>query len=100
MNHKEFLDDIEDDITDITDGYYSCQVKPIMQKIQNYLNVQHWNTAAHLPTPNIPLIIKLSDGTQVSGIRPKYVSSREQGDLGYRDMDGNVLMNVIEWTIA
>lgn len=72
-----------------------------LKEIKTFLDRDtHWNTAAHLPTPNVPLIIMLSDGTVVKGIRPAYISSREEGDLGYRDLEDNVLLEVVKWTIA
>ncbi|MDC0600091.1 hypothetical protein OAO65_02155 [Flavobacteriales bacterium] len=100
MNQQEFLDEIEREMHHIVDGYYASVVPEIIEKIKDYLNnEQHWNPAAHLPTPNIPLIVKLSNGEQVDAVRPKYVTSRVAGDLGYRDTNGNVLMNVKEWAI-
>ena len=105
MNQQEFLDEIEIDITcllaEITgsDNYFGGDLIEVMDKIKAYIDPQHMNPVEHLPTPNIPLILKLSDGTEVEGMRPKYVVSRQEGDLGYRDVDGKTLMNVISWSI-
>jgi len=100
VNQQEFLDEIEDDVYKIVSRSWAHAPSFLVIKIRNYLNnEQHWNPAAHLPTPNIPLIVRLSNGDQVNAVRPKYVTSREAGDLGYRDSDGNVLMNVKEWSI-
>lgn len=106
MNQNEFLDEIERDMQEVIEdiacdgNYHGGELIPLMDKIKAYLDDNvHWNTAAHLPTPNIPLIIKLSDGTEVIGTRPAYVVSRQEGDLGYRDVDGKTLMNVLSWSI-
>lgn len=53
----------------------------------------------HLPTPTIPLLVRLDDGQVIEAIRPGYIVDRRQLDLGYRTMDGGVLLNVTEWAI-
>jgi hypothetical protein len=101
MNQQQFLDDVENDISYVMDGYYTSELAPIIAKIKTYLDAQkHWNSAAHLPTPNMPLILQLSDGTEVRGKRPKYVADREAGDLGYCDADGKTILNVVKWQIV
>lgn len=100
MNKQQFLDEIENDINLIIDGHYAFHVDPIMQKIENFINSKHWNAAAHLPTPDMPLKVMFDDGTVVDGIRPGYISDRGNDDLGYCDVDGKPLLNVIKWTIA
>jgi hypothetical protein len=54
-----------------------------------------WHTAAFLPTPGIPLWLKTLDGAVIKGIRPDYVESRSQDDLGYVDESGASV--VVEW---
>lgn len=56
---------------------------------------QHWNTATNLPSPGIPLIVQLDDGSEVSAIRPEHVASRH-GDLGYV-ANGESVKNVKWW---
>lgn len=56
---------------------------------------KHWNH--HLPTPQIPLTIQLENGEVIKGIRPTYIKSREQGDQGYRTLDGKIINNVRGW---
>lgn len=56
---------------------------------------QHWNH--HLATPTVPLVIMLETGEIIKGIRPTYINSREQGDQGYRTLDGNIINNVKGW---
>lgn len=53
----------------------------------------------HLPTPGIPLLVRLDDGQVIEAIRPGYIVDRRQSDLGYRTMDGLVLLNVTQWAI-
>lgn len=43
-----------------------------------------WNPPTQLPTPNIPLLLKLTNNYTLKGIRPNYIASRNEGDLGYR----------------
>ena len=52
-----------------------------------------------LPTPGIPLLVRLDDGSVIEAIRPSYIVDRRQSDLGYRSMEGGVLLNVTEWAI-
>jgi hypothetical protein len=54
-----------------------------------------WHTAQYLPTPGIPLWLKTLDGVVIKGIRPDYVASRSQDDLGYVDESGATV--VCEW---
>ena len=58
-----------------------------------------FHPADHLPTPTIPLLVRLDDGQVIEAIRPGYIADRRHSDLGYRTMDGGVLLNVTEWAI-
>lgn len=58
-----------------------------------------WHPASNLPTPGIPLVVRLDDGTEVDAIRPYYVASYS-ADPDYRTYStGNRLKNVREWSI-
>jgi hypothetical protein len=59
------------------------------------MDQQHWNH--HLATPTIPLTIMLETGDIIKGIRPTYIKSREQGDQGYRTLEGKIINNVKGW---
>jgi hypothetical protein len=102
MNQQEFLDEIEDDIVHIADGYYSTGIDPIMVKIKNYLDDRKmvWHPARRLPTPRIHLKLRLDTGEIVEGWRPSYIASCGEDDLGYRTANDEVLLNVVEWSIA
>lgn len=102
MNQQEFLDEIEEEIVYLHDPYYAPCIENVMEKIKNYLDDRQmtWHPAKKLPTPRMPLRIKLDDGQVVDGIRPGYIAKYDMNDLGYRDLDGKVLMNVAEWSIA
>lgn len=56
---------------------------------------EHWNRASHLPTPSIPLKVKLADGTIVDSVRPRYVSSYTV-DPEFKDADGEPI-KVVAW---
>jgi hypothetical protein len=58
-----------------------------------------FHSVSYLPTPGIPLLVKLDDGSIVDAIRPSYITDRRQSDLGYRTPNGDVLSNVVEWAI-
>ena len=58
-----------------------------------------WHHYRRLPTPGIPLKLRLSDGTEVDGVRPSYVESRDDDDLGYTTVDGQKAKGVLEWSI-
>jgi hypothetical protein len=100
MNQQEFLDDIENDLYHIVDSYYGELVLPIMDKIKNYLNDPTWNLVRRLPTPGIPLKLRLDTGEIIDGVRPSYIASYKDDDLGYRTADGVKILNVVEWSIA
>ncbi len=63
--------------------------------MDNYL----FHPASRLPTPGIPLLVRLDDGSVIDAIRPGYIADRQRLDLGYRTMEGGVLLNVTEWAI-
>ena len=102
MNQQEFLDEIENDISDIMDSYYDTMLEPIVLKIKNYLDDRKmiWHPARRLPTPRIHLKLRLDTGEIVEGWRPSYIASYGEHDLGYRDSSDNILLNVVEWSIA
>jgi hypothetical protein len=100
MNKQEFLDDIESDMDYIVDGYFAELVLPIMCKIKNYLDDPTWNLVRRLPTPGIPLKLRLDTGEIIDGVRPSYIASYKDDDLGYRTADGVKILNVVEWSIA
>jgi hypothetical protein len=100
MNQQEFLDEIENDIhTLCTNGRY---VSDILDKIKNYLDDRKmvWHPARRLPTPMIHLKLRLDTGEIVEGWRPSYIASYGEYDLGYRTANDDVLLNVVEWSIA
>ena len=102
MNQQEFLDEIENEMDHIVDGYYASVVPEIIQKIENYLDSHTvtWHPVQRLPTPMIPLRLRLESGEVITGSRPSYIASYSEHDLGYRDSSGQTLFNVVEWTIA
>lgn len=99
-------EEIISDIMYLTDVYYldvyhTDKVDALIHKVNilaGNVDDQHWNVAAHLPTPGIKLHCRLADGRIVDGVRPSYISDRKNDDLGYRSLDGEVL-NVKEWSI-
>lgn len=100
MNQQEFLDEIENDIhTLCTNGRY---VSDIIDKIKNYLDDRKmvWHPARRLPTPRIQLKLRLDNGEIIDGWRPSYIASYGEDDLGYRTANDEVLLNVLEWSIA
>jgi hypothetical protein len=60
----------------------------------------HWNPAHRLPTPGIPLKLKLATGDIIDGIRPSYIQSYGLKDLGYKDSSGGSVQSVEFWAIA
>ncbi len=108
MNQREFLEEIERDISDMInsligeDNYYGGELVPLIEKIKAYLDDRSvaWHPAKKLPTPRIPLRMRLDDGSIVEGIRPSYIVKYSTDDLGYRDSFGDALMNVVEWSIV
>jgi hypothetical protein len=100
MNQQEFLDEIGDDIHDKMDHATYDDVLPILKKIENYLNDPTWNLVRRLPTPGIPLKLRLDTGEIIDGVRPSYIASYKEDDLGYRTADGVKILNVVEWSIA
>jgi len=59
----------------------------------------HWNNALNLPSPGIPLKLRLFNGDVINGIRPSYIENRNVDDLGYRDEQDRPVLNVKEWSI-
>lgn len=66
-----------------------------------------WHPVRVLPSPGVPLCIKLRDGRVVDGVRPKYITNYEASNLGYHTADGWELTtdtgtpdDAIEWSIA
>jgi len=57
----------------------------------------HWNDVNSLPTPGIPLLVMLDDLSECKSIRPAYIKRRDDDDLGYVDIHGIPLYNVIKW---
>lgn len=55
-----------------------------------------WNSAGHLPTPGIELVVKLSSGLELPASRPNYVESRD-ADPNYVGLDGVKLRGVVSW---
>ena len=58
-----------------------------------------WHDVTRLPTPGIPLRLRLDDESELNGIRPNYVDSYNAQFKGYHDMKGNQLHNVKLWAI-
>lgn len=61
--------------------------------------VRLWHQAHNFPTPGMPLLLELEDGSRVRGVRPSYVSSYGV-DANYRDEHDNHLANVKRWSHA
>ncbi len=57
-----------------------------------------YHPASQLPTPGIPLVVELADGTRLNAIRPSHVSSYDQ-DPDYRDPQGQRISGVVKWAI-
>ena len=68
-----------------------------MDQKDSPLNGIQWNPARTLPSPGAPLILRLSDQFTLAGVRPRHIKRYESGDLGYRDMDGQPVLDVIAW---
>jgi len=102
MTQEDFLDEIGDDIHDKMDYATYEDVIPILDKIKNYLDDRKmvWHPARRLPTPRIHLKLRLDTGEIVEGWRPSYIASYGEDDLGYRTANDEVLLNVVEWSIA
>jgi len=60
------------------------------------VNGRLWHHAAQLPTPQVPLLVKTVEGATLEAIRPSYISDRSAGDLGYRTLDGRMVV-VAKW---
>lgn len=59
----------------------------------------NWIDVRQLPSPGIPLKLKLSTGEIIDGVRPSYIESRENDDLGYRNCEDDIVLNVVKWAI-
>ena len=59
-------------------------------------DLAHRNRSSHLPSPGIPLVCTLDDGSEVDAIRPGHVSDRS-GDPGYYTAQGDPLSGVEYW---
>lgn len=57
-----------------------------------------WHNVTRLPTPGIPLMVRLLDDTILEAIRPDYVKSYTS-DPNYRDVHDNLISNVVAWSI-
>lgn len=58
-----------------------------------------WHHCRALPTPGVKLMLRLSDGEELVGVRPRYIESRDDHDLGYETLTGDRVRNVVEWSI-
>lgn len=68
-----------------------------MDKPDSPLNGIQWNPARTLPSPGAPLVLRLADNSTIPGIRPRHIQSYQSGDLGYRDNDGQAVLDVVAW---
>lgn len=57
-----------------------------------------WHRSQKLPSPGVPLLMRLSDGTLIEGTRPRYIANYKEKDLGYRDSHDN-RVDPEEWSI-
>lgn len=61
--------------------------------------IRNWYKAYQFPTPGIPLLVRLKDGTERKAIRPSYVATYK-ADPNYRDPETNEhIPDVVEWAI-
>jgi hypothetical protein len=68
-----------------------------MGQMDSPLNGVQWNPARALPSPGAPLVLRLTNNLTLAGIRPRHIKSYESGDLGYRDTNGNPVLDVVAW---
>lgn len=62
--------------------------------------IRLWHDIRQLPTPGIPLMVRIRDGREVEAVRPGYVESRDAEDLGYRTVTGEpVGADAVSWSI-
>ena len=99
MELEQKLEEIEKDLFSLVDGSLSdfCRVRDKIRELVH--GGGHWNKALYLPSPGIPLLLKLEDGSVIEGVRPLHIVSRKEGDLGYRDSSDMPVLNVIQWSI-
>ena len=91
-------------------GEQSCEIKGFFRDdvfyIQEIIDCvpekteRVWFPVRRSPTPQIPLKLKLDTGEIIDGVRPSYIASYGESDLGYRDSADNILLNVVSWAIA
>lgn len=66
--------------------------------LQELVNTETWNNPSQLPTPDIKLYLLLDNDVVVEGIRPDYISSKSNEDLGYRILgDNDNVIDVKGW---
>lgn len=62
-------------------------------------DIRIYHPATTLPTPGVPLKIKLDTGEVIDGVRPLYISSRSDDDLGYETLEGEKILRPCAWAI-
>lgn len=96
LNHTLDADHMGQMIYDAT-GMTNLELN---EYIRNQRSERVWFPVRRLPTPQIPLKLKLDTGEIIDGVRPSYIASYGESDLGYRDSADNILFNVVSWAIA
>lgn len=57
-----------------------------------------WHHSRKLPSPGVPLLMRLSDDQVIEGVRPSYIANYDMNDLGYKDNTG-CRVDPVEWSI-
>ncbi|MGH1461271.1 MAG: hypothetical protein ACRBB6_04465 [Neptuniibacter sp.] len=79
----------------VTFNYARINSKPVAQPTP----IRQWHGVHEFPSPGIPLLVQLDDGTERKAIRPDYVATYKS-DPNYRDPDTDEhIRGVVKWAI-